>query len=109
MTLSEKAMSFQEEHIPELMEHGEWPSYPSSKKAFFSGYASIRPVPDYSAIMPFLRLNRAIATIGALPSSAEYGTTLMLACINLTTGFLNYFSKSLKSTLLLICSRVCIF
>lgn len=28
------------------------------------GYASIRPVPNYAAIMPFLRLNRAIATIG---------------------------------------------
>jgi Ser/Thr protein kinase RdoA (MazF antagonist) len=46
------------------MEHGEWPSNPSSKKSFLSGYASIRPVPNYSAIMPFLRLNRAIATIG---------------------------------------------
>ena len=46
------------------MEHGEWPSHPSSKKAFLSGYASIRQVPDYRAIMPFLRLNRAIATIG---------------------------------------------
>ncbi|MFI5343211.1 MAG: aminoglycoside phosphotransferase family protein [Chlamydiales bacterium] len=46
------------------MEHGEWPSHPTSKKAFLSGYASIRPVPDYSAVMPFLRLNRAIATVG---------------------------------------------
>jgi Ser/Thr protein kinase RdoA (MazF antagonist) len=46
------------------MEHGEWPSYPPSKKAFLAGYGSIRPVPDYSAIMPFLRLNRAIATVG---------------------------------------------
>lgn len=46
------------------MEHGEWPSHPSSKKAFLSGYATIRPIPDYSTIMPFLRLNRAIATVG---------------------------------------------
>lgn len=46
------------------MEHGEWPSNPTRKKAFLSGYASIRPVPDYHIIMPFLRLNRAIATIG---------------------------------------------
>lgn len=55
--------SFAEEDFCPL-EHGEWPSYPSSKKAFLSGYASIRPVPDYSAMMPFLRLNRAIATVG---------------------------------------------
>ena len=46
------------------MEHGEWPSDPTSKKSFLSGYVSIRPIPSYSAIMPFLRLNRAIATIG---------------------------------------------
>lgn len=46
------------------MEHGVWPCYPASKKAFLSGYASIRPVPDYKEIMAFLRLNRAIATIG---------------------------------------------
>lgn len=46
------------------MEHGEWPSCPSSKQSFLSGYASVRPVPEYSAIMPLLRLNRAIAIIG---------------------------------------------
>jgi Ser/Thr protein kinase RdoA (MazF antagonist) len=46
------------------MEHGEWPSDAISKESFLSGYASIRPVPHYSTIMPFLRLNRAIATIG---------------------------------------------
>jgi Ser/Thr protein kinase RdoA (MazF antagonist) len=46
------------------MEHGEWPSNPTSKKSFLAGYASIRPVPDYTAIMPFLRLNRALATVG---------------------------------------------
>ena len=46
------------------MEHGEWPSNPASKKSFLSGYASIRPVPSYNAIMPFLRMNRAIAVIG---------------------------------------------
>jgi Ser/Thr protein kinase RdoA (MazF antagonist) len=46
------------------MEHGEWPSHPSNKKAFLSGYASIRPISDYTVVMPFLRLNRAIATIG---------------------------------------------
>jgi Ser/Thr protein kinase RdoA (MazF antagonist) len=46
------------------MEHGECPFNPTSKKSFLSGYASIRPIPNYSAIMPFLRLNRALATIG---------------------------------------------
>ena len=46
------------------MEHGEWPSNPTSKKAFLSGYASTRPVPNYNVMMSFLRFNRAIATIG---------------------------------------------
>lgn len=44
------------------MEHGEWPS--NRKKSFLAGYASIRPVPNYVNLMPFLRLNKAIATIG---------------------------------------------
>lgn len=46
------------------MEHGEWAIGPALKKAFLEGYGSIRKVPDYSAIMPLLRLNKAIATIG---------------------------------------------
>ena len=46
------------------IEHGEWTSDAKIKKSFLSGYASIRPIPDYSAIMPFLRLNRALATVG---------------------------------------------
>lgn len=45
-------------------EFGEWNTNISNKQSFLKGYASIRPVPDYEAIMPFLRLNRAIATIG---------------------------------------------
>lgn len=48
------------------MEHGQWPIQPASKKSFFAGYGSIRPVPDYRAIMPLLRLSRAIAIIGFL-------------------------------------------
>jgi hypothetical protein len=44
------------------MEHGEWPA--PCKKAFLAGYASIRKVPDYNALMPLLRLSKAIATIG---------------------------------------------
>jgi Ser/Thr protein kinase RdoA (MazF antagonist) len=38
------------------MEHGEWPIDASSKKSFHAGYASIRPVPNYDTILPFLRL-----------------------------------------------------
>lgn len=53
--------SFAEEDFCSL-EHGEWPS--NSKKSFLAGYASIRPVPNYVNVMPFLRLNKAIATIG---------------------------------------------
>ena len=55
--------SFAEEDFCPL-EHGEWPAHLTFKKAFLAGYASIRPVPDYSAMMPLLRLNRAFATIG---------------------------------------------
>ena len=46
------------------MEHGVWPVYPRSKELFLAGYKSIRPVPDYSPIMPLLRLNKALAAIG---------------------------------------------
>jgi Ser/Thr protein kinase RdoA (MazF antagonist) len=46
------------------IEHYEWPANPTIKKSFLEGYASIRPVPDYTAIMPLLRLYRAFATIG---------------------------------------------
>ncbi len=46
------------------LEHGEWHANPASKKSFLSGYASIRPVPNYSAIMPLLRLSKAFGTIG---------------------------------------------
>jgi Ser/Thr protein kinase RdoA (MazF antagonist) len=46
------------------MEHWEWPLHPTSKKSFLSGYANIRPIPNYSAIMPLLRLSRALNVIG---------------------------------------------
>jgi Ser/Thr protein kinase RdoA (MazF antagonist) len=52
------------------MEHGEWPS--SSKKSFLAGYASIRPVPNYVNMMPFLRLNKTIATIGFTVKSGTW-------------------------------------
>ncbi|MBS0622103.1 MAG: phosphotransferase [Verrucomicrobia bacterium] len=55
--------SFAEEDFCPI-EHGEWPLNPSKKKSFLEGYASIRPVPDCSALMPLLRLSRAFATMG---------------------------------------------
>ncbi len=61
---SARASFAQEDFCP--MEHGEWPIHPDSKKSFLAGYAGIRPVPDYSALMPLLRLSRAFATIGFL-------------------------------------------
>ncbi len=46
------------------IEHEEWISIFPIKKAFLDGYANIRPIPDYARLVPFLRLNKAIATIG---------------------------------------------
>jgi Ser/Thr protein kinase RdoA (MazF antagonist) len=46
------------------MEHWEWSMNPESKKSFLAGYASIRPVPNYNAIMPLLRLSRALNVVG---------------------------------------------
>lgn len=46
------------------MEHWEWSLHPTSKKSFLSGYASIRPVPNYSKSMPLLRLSRALNVVG---------------------------------------------
>lgn len=55
--------SFAEEDLCTL-KHGEWSNNPYSIKPFLAGYASIRPLPDYTRLVPFLRLNKAIATIG---------------------------------------------
>jgi Ser/Thr protein kinase RdoA (MazF antagonist) len=41
-----------------------WTTDPQSKAAFLAGYSSIRTVPEYSKIMPLLRLNKAMVTIG---------------------------------------------
>ncbi len=57
------------------MEHREWPVNPTSKKSFLAGYASIRPVPDYTHLMPLLRLNRAIATVGFMVKTGTWETT----------------------------------
>jgi len=55
--------SFTEEDFCSL-EHGEWSNNLSNKKSLLAGYATVRPVPNYTHLMPFLRLNKAIATIG---------------------------------------------
>lgn len=70
---SGRASFAEDDFVP--MEHGEWPSNPTSKKSFLAGYASIRPVPRYSAIMPFLCLNRAIATIGFTIKRGTWGSS----------------------------------
>lgn len=56
------AGSFAEEDLCSL-EHN-WVLSPSAKSSFLAGYASIRPVPDYQPLMPLLRLNKALATLG---------------------------------------------
>lgn len=63
--------SFAQEDLCPL-EHGEWPMNPEQKESFLAGYASIRPLPDYSAMMPLLRLSRAYATIGFTVKSGTW-------------------------------------
>ncbi len=46
------------------LELGDWSEDPQFKKAFLTGYATVRPIPDYERIMPLLLLSRAIAVIG---------------------------------------------
>lgn len=56
-------VSFAEEDFCSI-EHGEWQFLPNTKESFMNGYASIRPIPNYKRLISFLRLNKAIATIG---------------------------------------------
>lgn len=65
--------SFAEEDFCPL-EHGEWGTNPNHKKFFLAGYASIRPVPDYKALMPLLRLSRAFATMGFMVKKGTWNT-----------------------------------
>ena len=55
--------SFAEEDLCSL-EHFEWSNNHHSIKHLLAGYASVRRVPDYTRLIPFHRLNKAIATIG---------------------------------------------
>lgn len=52
----------QEDFCP--LEHWEWTRDNSTKESFLTGYATVRPIPDYHDIMPLLRIKRALATIG---------------------------------------------
>lgn len=55
--------SFAEEDLCSV-EHDAWLPDPEMKESFLAGYASIRPVPKYNAIMPLLRLNKALTILG---------------------------------------------
>lgn len=66
--------SFAEEDLCTL-EHGEWSNNLHSIKPLLAGYASIRPVPDYIRLSPFLRLNKAIATIGFTVKRGTWAST----------------------------------
>ncbi len=59
---SARASFAQEDFCP--LEHGSWPTNETNKKSFLAGYASIRPVPDYSQMMPLLRLYKAVTSVG---------------------------------------------
>jgi len=47
-----------------FLDHHEYPIEALHKHAFLSGYASIRPVPDYQRIMPLLLFSKALAIMG---------------------------------------------
>lgn len=66
--------SFAEEDLCTL-EHGEWSQHSHSIKSLLTGYASVRPLPDYRRLAPFLRLNKAIATIGFTVKRGTWTTT----------------------------------
>jgi aminoglycoside phosphotransferase (APT) family kinase protein len=60
---SSSRASFAEEDFVSL-EHLGWNFSNVQKQIFLSGYASIRPIPDYQRMMPLLRLSKALATLG---------------------------------------------
>jgi len=55
---------FAQEDFCRVMEPGEWFIQSTTKESFLAGYTSIRSIPDYKAMMPLLRLGRAIAVVG---------------------------------------------
>ncbi|MBI5274057.1 MAG: aminoglycoside phosphotransferase family protein [Chlamydiales bacterium] len=64
--------SFAEEDFCSL-EHGKWLN--NNKTSFLLGYATIRCVPNYIPLIPFLRVNKAIATIGFTVKRGTYETS----------------------------------
>lgn len=68
---SSAVASFAEEDFCS-MEHGEWSIDASGKKSFLEGYRSIRPVPNYEPILPFLRISKALHIIGFLVKSGTW-------------------------------------
>lgn len=68
---SSAVSSFAEEDFC-CMEHGEWSNNPSTRNSFLAGYATKRSVPDYKAIMPLLRLSKALHIIGFLVKSGTW-------------------------------------
>ena len=77
-----------------FLEHGDWPTNPSNKRSFLAGYASIRPIPDFSTMMPLLRLSRAIAIIGFAVKRGTWESS-MASKYQFNRRFLeNFFKKS---------------
>lgn len=54
------------------MELKNWPKNPEYKRSLLEGYASVRRVPNYSAVMPLLLLGRALAVIGFTVNSGTW-------------------------------------
>jgi Ser/Thr protein kinase RdoA (MazF antagonist) len=69
--------SFTEEDFC-FLEHSDWPNNATTEKSFLDGYASIRPVPDYTRIMSLLRMSRAIALIGFAVKRGIWKSTLSI-------------------------------
>jgi aminoglycoside phosphotransferase (APT) family kinase protein len=57
------------------IEHGEWQFNAGTKKDFLVGYSSVRSIPNYTAIMPLLRMNRAFATMGFMIKNRTWEST----------------------------------
>jgi len=57
------------------IENNEWANFNNYKEDFFEGYSSIRKIPEYHQLMPLLRFNRAIASIGFTVKRNTWNTT----------------------------------
>ncbi len=66
--------SFAEEDLCSL-EYGTWVADPHHKKSFLAGYISIRPLPEYEALMPLLSLHKALATVGFTVKQNTWAST----------------------------------